>query len=133
MSWLLAAQKHDQVTYRNICAALDAKNAKVSVSFTCDSKHNAVMSDKVHVRAEGGGGGDSGVTAELGKGETQVINLSIRELFGSAGAINAGSTIAVEVSHMDGPEGSATFGPAFNSSKTFAVGDGSYTVTTSVV
>jgi hypothetical protein len=134
MSWLLAAQKHDQVTYRNICAALDAKNAKVSVSFTCDSKHNSVMSDKVHVRAEGsGGGGHSGVTAELGKGESQVINLSIRELFGSAGAITAGSTIAVEVSHMDGPEGSATFGPAFNSSKTFAVGDGSYTVTTSVV
>jgi hypothetical protein len=41
MSWLLAAQKHDQVTHRNICAALDAKNASVSVKFTCDSKHNA--------------------------------------------------------------------------------------------
>jgi hypothetical protein len=30
-------------------------------------------------------------------------------------------------------EGSATIGPAFSSSKTFAAGDGSYTVTTSVV
>jgi hypothetical protein len=134
MSWLFAAQKHDQVTYRNICAALDAKNAKVSVTFTCDSKHNAVMSDKVHVRAEGGGGGaSSGVTAELGKGESQVINVSIKELFGSAGAITAGSSITAEVSHVDGPAGTATFGPGFSSSKTFAVGDGSYTVTTSVV
>jgi len=133
MGWLLAAQKHDQVTYRNICAALDAKNASVSVMFTCDSKHNSVMSDKVHVRAEGSGGGHSGVTADLGKGESQVVNLTIRELFGSAGAINAGSTIDVEVGHTDGPEGSATIGPAFSSAKTFAVGDGSYTVTTSVV
>jgi hypothetical protein len=106
----------------------------VSVTFTCDSKHNSVMSDKVHVRAEGGGGGGhSGVSAELGKGESQVINLSIRELFGSAGAINAGSTITVEVSHQDGPEGTATIGPPFGGSKSFAVGDGSYTVTTAVV
>jgi hypothetical protein len=134
VSWLFAAQKHDQVTYRNICAALDAKNAKVSVTFTCDSKHNSVMSDKVHVRAEGaGGGGSSGVTADLGKGESQVINLSIKELFGSAGAITAGSTLTAEISHMDGPEGSTTIGPPFSSSKTFAVGDGSYTVSTTVV
>jgi len=133
MGWLLAAQKHDQVTHRNICAALDAKNASVRVNFTCASKHNAVRDDKVHVRAEGSGGGHSGITAELGKGESQVIDLSIRELFGSAGAISAGSSIAVEVSHTDGPEGSATVGPAFSGSKTFAVGDGSYTVTTSVV
>jgi len=58
--------------------------------------------------------------------------MSIRELFGSAGAISAGSALAVQVSHMDGPEGSATNGPAFSGSKTFAVGDGSYTVTTAV-
>jgi hypothetical protein len=134
MSWLFAAQKHDQVTYRNICAALDAKNAKVSVTFRCDSKHNAVMSDKVHVRAEGGGGGgSSGVTVELGKGEAEVINLSFKELFGSAGAITAGSTVTAEISHVDGPEGSTTISAPFSSSKTLAIGDGSYTVSTSVV
>jgi hypothetical protein len=133
MGWLLAARKHDQVTYRNICAALDAKSASVNVTFRCDHKHNAVLSDKVHIRAEGGGGGgQSGVTVELGRGDSHAVNLSIRELFGSAGAITEGSTITAEISHMDGPEASTTITPPFNSSKTVALGDGSYTLTAAV-
>jgi hypothetical protein len=133
VSWLLAAQKHDQVTYRNICTALDAKSAAVNVTFACEHKHNAVMDDKVHIRAEGGGGGGSmGRTVELGRGDTHALNIPIRDLFGSAAAITAGSTITVEISHMDGPEAGTSIGPAFNSSKTLAVGDGTYKVTASV-
>lgn len=55
------------------------------------------------------------------------------DLFGSAGAINAGSTVTAEISHMDGPEGNTTISAPFSSSKTLAIGDGSYTVTASVV
>ena len=132
MSWLLAAQAHDQVTHRNICQALDAKDASVSVNFTCNSKHNTIMSDKVHIRAEGSGGGYSAKTVELGKGDSDSVSVSIKELFGSAGAVTAGSRISVEVSHMDGPEGSASISVPFSGSKSFAVGDGNYTASASV-
>jgi hypothetical protein len=132
MSWLLAAQKHDQVTHRNICQALDAKDAAVKVNFTCNSKHNSIMADKVHIRAEGSGGGYSSKTVELGKGDSDSVSVSIKELFGSAGAITEGSRVTVEVSHMDGPTGTESISPPFNGSRSFAVGDGNYTVSASV-
>jgi hypothetical protein len=133
MNWLLAAQKHDQVTYRNICAALDAKNAGVNVSVACAKTNDLVGRDQVHVRAEGSGGGSAGRTVKLKEGESQELSLSIKELFGSAAAITAGSTIKVEVSHMDGPEGTAAFGVPLSGSKQMGVGSGSYTATLSVV
>jgi hypothetical protein len=134
MSWLFAAKAHDHVTYRNICAALDAKSASVNLTFTCEHKHNAVMDDKVHIRAEGGGGGGSmGKTVELGRGDSHALQLSIRELFGSAGAITDGSSITVEVQHTDGPEGSSTIKAPFSGSAALTVGDGSYKVSAAVV
>jgi hypothetical protein len=132
MGWLLAAQAHDHVTYRNICQALDAKDASVNVSFTCKHKHNSLMSDKVHIKAEGSGGGYSSKTVELGKDDSDSVSVSIKELFGSAGAITANSRITVDVSHMDGPEGTGTIGPPFGGSATMAVGDGSYVASASV-
>jgi hypothetical protein len=133
MNWLLAARKHDQVTYRNICAALDAKSASVNVNFTCEHKHNAVMDDKVHIRAEGGGGGGSmGRTVELGRGDSHAIEIPIKDLFGSAAAITESSSITVEVQHTAGPEASTTFTTPFGGSKTLTVGDGSYKVTAAV-
>ena len=134
IGWLFAARKHDQVTYRNICAALDAKSASVNITFACESKHNLVTNDKVHIRAEGaGGGGSMGRTVELGRGDSHALQISIKELFGSAAAISEGSTITAEVQHTDGPEGSTTVKAPFNSAATVTVGDGSYKITASVV
>jgi hypothetical protein len=131
MNWLLAAQKHDQVTYRNICAALDAKDPTVAISVTCDKTHDLVGRDHVHVRAEGAGA-SAGRTVHLKEREPQELSLSIKEMFGSAGAITAGSTVLVEVSHMDGPEGQATFGMPLSGAKKLTVGDGTYTATLAV-
>jgi hypothetical protein len=100
----------------------------VTVSIACDRTHDLVGRDHVHVRAEGGGA-STGRTVELKKGESQDLRLSVKELFGSAGAITSGSTVTVEVSHMDGPGGKADFRVPFSGSSTFAVGTGSYIAT----
>jgi len=134
MSWLLAAKTHDHVTYRNICAALDAKDASVAIAFTCETTDDLVGRDHVHIHAEGGGGGaSSGRSVELKRGESASLTMSIKELFGSAGAIGDGSTILVSVSHQDGAAGEATIGVPFAAAKTMAVGTGSYKAAASVV
>jgi hypothetical protein len=132
MGWLLAAQKHDHVTYRNICAALDAKDPSVTIAFSCETTNDLIGRDHVHIHAEAGGGAHSGQSVQLKKGESASLSMSIKELFGSAGAIAAGSMISVSVSHQDGPEGQAVIGVPFSGSKTMAVGSGSYTATASL-
>ena len=133
LKWIFAAKAHDQVTYRNICAALDAKDPTFSVKVECETTKDLVGRDHVHIRAEGGNSGASaGKTVKLKKGESDTIGLTMKELFGSAGGISSGAKLKVEVQHLDGPEGSAEFGAPFAGSKKIAVDSGSYTATVSL-
>jgi hypothetical protein len=132
MSWLMAAKAHDQVTYRNICQALDAKDPTFAIKVTCDTTNDLIGRDSVHVHAEGSGGAHTGRSTKLKKGESQDLSLSMKELFGSAGGIDGTARITVEVHHDDGPEGSAVYSMPFAGTKTMTVGDGSYTASISL-
>jgi hypothetical protein len=132
LSWLMAAKAHDHTTYRNICAALDAKDPSFAIDVACESTNDLIGRDSVHVRAEGSGGGSTGRTVKLKEGESQSLSLGMKELFGSAGGIEAGARITVQVAHHDGPEGSAEFKLPFSGKKTMAVGSGRYSATLSL-
>jgi hypothetical protein len=132
MGWLLAAKKHDHVTYRNICAALDSKNPTLQIVVECQATNDTFGRDQVHVHAEGGGA-NTGRSAKLKEGESQSLSMTIAEAFGSAGALTEGSSIKIVVSHADGPEGSVDVRMPFSGGGAMSVGSGKYTAAVTVV
>ena len=47
LGWLFAAREHDPTSYKNICAALDAKAPDLSVAIHCDTTDGYVGKDRV--------------------------------------------------------------------------------------
>ena len=131
LQWIGPARRHDPVSHRNICAALAAKNPKISAKFTCTDTHDTFGRDNVHIKATAGGDAYRTDTVKLKEGESQVLSFTLNELFGSPEAIGLGSEITLEVTHVDsGEEASASF--KLTGSKELKVGSGKYTVEVSI-
>jgi hypothetical protein len=131
LQWIGPARRHDPGAHANIVAALTAKNPTFTASFTCQSTHDTVGRDTVHVKATSGGDNYKTATVKLNKGDSHQLTFTLNELFGSADAIGVASEVTLEVTHVDsGEEASATF--KLTGTKELKVGSGTYTAAVSV-
>ncbi len=108
LNWIFAAKQFDQVSYQNICAALDAKNPNFSVDIACATTDATFGSDVLSasvkrngalVKTEGG--------IRLNNGESHTVNASWADVVGSAAGLTPGMAITVEL-YVGGDSAQAT-------------------------
>jgi len=135
LNWLHKAQQYDQVSYQNICAALDAKAPGVTVDIACDTTHVNVGKDVLSasvlrgdqlIHSEGG--------IRLNSGDSHSLSLSWADAFGSAANIKPGFVLKVElyVTKNRWEVGHGFMAPFNGSSPQLTPGDGRYKVSVSV-
>ncbi len=131
LKWIFAAKQHDQVSYQNICAALDAKNPNLSVDIACASTDATFGSDVLSasikrngalVKTEGG--------IRLNNGESHTVNVAWADAIGSAAGLTPGMAITVEL-YVGGESAlaTATFAFPFSGSQKLKPATGDYGVT----
>ena len=140
LRWILPARAHDQLSYNNICAALDAKNPNVDVKLTCDDTGWLQRDVLSAVLRSGSSLGRAIGNIRLDKGQTTTLTASFKDLFGSAAAISAGTSITVKIfrtsvkligTDTDG-EAEATVPLPFTDAGTLAVDDAKYSFEVSI-
>ena len=135
LNWIHKAAQYDQLSYQNICAALDAKAPSLSVDITCDTTHvnfgkdilsASVLRDGNLIRSEGG--------IRLNNGESHSLSLSWADAFGSAANIKPGTVLKVElyVTANNWEVGHGFMSPFSGSSPQLTPGDGRYKVSVSL-
>jgi hypothetical protein len=130
LGWIFKAREHDQVSYRNICAALDAKAPGVAINVHCDTTHGnwgsdvlsaSVFRDGAHVRTEGG--------IRLNNGGDHALHLSFADVFGAAANLAPSTTIKVELSvGADSHTAAGSVPFPFKATSALAPGDGKYAI-----
>jgi hypothetical protein len=131
LKWIFAAKQHDQVSYQNICAALDAKNPNFAIDIACATTDATFGSDVLSasikrngalVKSEGG--------IRLNNGESHTINASWADVVGSAAGLTPGMAITVEL-YVGGEsaQATATFAFPFSGSQQLKPATGDYGVT----
>jgi hypothetical protein len=134
LKWIFAAKQHDQVSYQNICAALDAKNPNFSVAIACATTDATFGSDVLSasikrngalVKTEGG--------IRLNNGESHTVNASWADVVGSAAGLTPGMAVTVEL-YVGGEsaQATATFAFPFSGSQQLKPATGDYGVTLSL-
>ena len=135
LNWIHKARQYDQLSYQNICAALDAKAPGVDVEIDCDTTHvnmgkdilsASVLRDGELIKSEGG--------IRLNNGESHSLSLSWSEAFGSAANLRPGTVLKVElyVTKNNWEVGHGFMSPFNGSSPTLTPGDGRYKITVSL-
>jgi len=135
LNWLHKARQYDQISYQNICAALDAKAPGVSVAIECDTTHvnfgkdvlsASVLRDGELIHSELG--------IRLNGGESHSLSLSWAEAFGSAANIKPGAVLKVElyVTKNNWEVGHGFMSPFNGSSPQLTPGDGRYKIKVSI-
>jgi hypothetical protein len=134
LNWVFAARQYDQVSYQNICAALDAKNPSFVIDIACATTDATFGSDVLSasfkkngalVKSEGG--------IRLNNGESHTISASWSDVVGGAGGLTPGMAISVEL-YVGGESAMATdtFAFPFSGSKVLKPATGEYGVTLSL-
>ena len=135
LNWLHKARQYDQISYQNICAALDAKAPGVSVDIECDTTHvnfgkdvlsASVLRDGQLIHSELG--------IRLNGGESHSLSLSWADAFGSAANIKPGAVLKVElyVTKNNWEVGHGFMSPFNGSSPQLTPGDGRYKIKVSI-
>ena len=135
LNWIHKAQQYDQLSYQNICAALDSKAPGVTVDVKCDTTHvnfgkdilsASVLRDGQLIHSEAG--------IRLNNGESHSLSLSWSEAFGSAADLKPGTVLKVElyVTENSWEVGHGFMSPFSGSSPQLTPGDGRYTVSVSL-
>ena len=135
LNWIHKARQYDQLSYQNICGALDAKAPGVDVEIDCDTTHvnmgkdilsASVLRDGELIKSEGG--------IRLNNGESRTLSLSWSEAFGSAANLRPGTVLKVElyVTKNNWEVGHGFMSPFNGSSPTLTPGDGRYKITVSL-
>jgi hypothetical protein len=135
LKWIFLARDHDPVSYRNICAALDAKNPSLVVDLVCGSTDRLIGSDVVSAGIMRNGViVKSEAAFRLNNGDKHSLNVSWADAFGSAAGLTPGTAITVTLTvGGDNKEATATFPLPFSGSHEIAPGSGKYGVTVSLV
>ncbi len=130
LGWLFAARDHDPTSYKNICAALDAKAPDLTVAIHCDTTDSYTSKDSVIANVTRNGGlvrTEAGI--HLNNGEDHVLKVGWADAFGGAAGITAGMAIGVELMiGSDGISAIATLPFPYNGSRALAPGTGKYNV-----
>jgi hypothetical protein len=130
LGWLFAAREHDPTSYKNICAALDAKAPDLSVAIHCDTTDGYVGKDRVVASVKRNGAlvrTEAGI--HLNNGEDAVVKVGWADAIGSAAGLTAGTAISVELAiGDDGLTAIATLPSPFNGSQALTPGTGKYSV-----
>lgn len=135
LNWIHKAKQYDQLSYQNICGALDAKAPGVDVEIACDTTHvdmgkdilsASVLRDGQLIRSEGG--------IRLNNGESKTLSLSWSEAFGSAATIQQGTVLKVElyVTKHSWEVGHGFMSPFNGTSPQLTPGDGRYKISVSL-
>jgi hypothetical protein len=135
LNWIHKAKQYDQLSYQNICAALDAKAPGVTVDIACDTTHvnfgkdvlsASVLRDGQLIVSEGG--------IRLNSGESHSLSLSWSEAFGSASNLKSGTVLKVElyVTEKSWEVGHGFMSPFNGSSPQLTPGDGRYKIAVSL-
>jgi hypothetical protein len=135
LNWIFKAQQYDQLSYQNICTALDAKAPGVKVDITCDRTHvnfgkdilsASVKRDSDLIKSEGG--------IRLNNGESHSLSLSWAEAFGSASNLKPGTVLKVElyVTENSWEVGHGFMSPFSGTSPQLTPGDGRYKINVSL-
>jgi hypothetical protein len=135
LNWIHKAKQYDQLSYQNICAALDAKAPGVGVDIECDTTHvnfgkdilsASVLRDGQLIHSELG--------IQLNNGESHSLSLSWAEAFGSAANIKPGTVLKVElyVTKNNWEVGHGFMAPFNGSSPQLTPGDGRYKINVSL-
>ncbi len=135
LNWIGKARQFDQLSYQNICAALDSKAPSVTVDINCDTTHvnfgkdilsASVLRDGQLIKSESG--------LRLNSGESTSLSLSWADAFGSAANIQAGTVLKVElyVTKERWEVGHGFMSPFNSTSPQLTPGDGRYTITVSL-
>jgi hypothetical protein len=132
--WIFAAKTHDPVSYKNICAALDAKAPNLTVSIGCESTDSNFHADYVSATVKKGGSVIKTIAgSRLNNGISTSVAVSWAEAFGSAASITSSTAFSVELYITDtaSAETPAIAFP-FTGTHKLAPGDGKYEVSLSV-
>jgi hypothetical protein len=131
LKWIFLAREHDPTSYRNICAALDAKNPNLAVNLTCASTDATIGKDIVSASVLRNGALVKTVgNINLDDGGSETVNVGWGDAIGSAAGLTPGMAIAIRLNvGAKSVEASATFPFPFSGSKELAPGSGKYGVT----
>ena len=135
LNWIGKARQFDQLSYQNICAALDSKAPSVTVDINCDTTHvnfgpdvlsASVLRDGQLIKSESG--------LRLNSGESTSLSLSWADAVGSAANIQAGTVLKVElyVTKERWEVGHGFMSPFNSTSPQLTPGDGRYTIAVSL-
>ncbi len=126
LKWIFAAREHDPTSYKNICAALDAKAPELAVTIHCDTTDGLIGKDELTATVSRGGTAirNEGVF-HLNNGDDYAMKISWADAFGSAGALTPGQSLTVEL-RFKGAGYPGTIGFPFNGSASIAVKSGKY-------
>ena len=133
MKWLFAAREHDPTSYKNICAALDAKSPDLKVTVKCDTTDSNWHADAVSatvkrngatVKSEGG--------LKLNNGDSATVSVAWADAFGSAAGLTPGTAIGIDLLVGEKAEAMTTLPFPFNGSAQLTPGSGKYTVSLSL-
>jgi hypothetical protein len=135
LNWIHKAKQYDPPSYANIVTALDAKAPDVTVDIACDTTHvnfgkdvlsASVLRDGTLIKSEGG--------IRLNSGESHSLKLSWAEAFGSAGALQPGTVLKVElyVTKESWEVGHGFMSPFSGTSPQLTPGDGRYKISVSL-
>jgi hypothetical protein len=126
LNWIFAAREHDPTSYKNICAALDAKAPALSVTIHCDTTDATFGKDLLTASVKRGGALLRSEGAfKLNNGEDYPIAIGWTDAVGSAAALTPGMSISVEL-HLDGTDATGTVPFPFNASAPIALKTGKY-------
>jgi hypothetical protein len=130
LGWLFAAREHDPTSYKNICAALDAKAPELSVAIHCDTTDGYVGKDRISASVKRNGAlVKTEANIELNNGEDYVVKVGWADAMGSAAGLTAGTAIGIELAiGSDGLTAIATLPFPFNGSRSLTPGSGKYSV-----
>ncbi len=133
LKWIFLARDHDPTSYRNICAALDAKNPNLAVTIACASTDATFGKDIVSASVLRNGALVKAVgNINLNNGDSETINVGWGDLVGSAAGLTPGTAITVQLNvGAESLEAAATLPLPFSGSKELAPGSGKYGVTLS--
>jgi hypothetical protein len=133
IKWLFAARDHDPTSYKNICAALDAKAPDLKVAVACDTTDSNFHADSVTATVKRTGAVikvDSGHS--LNNGESTTVTVAWADAFGSAAGLTPGTAIGVELLIGADVQAMTTLPFPFNGSAQLTPGSGKYTVSLSL-
>ena len=133
LGWLFAAREHDPISYKNICAALDAKAPDLSVAINCETTDVTFGKDVLSAGVKRNGAlvkSESGI--RLNNGESHTVKVGWSEAIGSAAGLTPGTAITVELFVGQLDVKIVTVPYPFKSGGEVAPGTGKYKVTLSV-